>query len=81
MAGWMHGWREMSTDVAAGGEEEEVCAFVVSELNKRCSPLDLLATVGVFLDQEAEGFIVKLWRMLIFEQLKTQHPTLSKDGP
>lgn len=71
----------MSTCVAAGGEEEEVCAFVVSELNKRCSPLDLLATVGVFLDQEAEGFIVKLWRMLIFEQLKTQHPTLSKDGP
>ena len=55
-----------------GEEEETLGTFIDSKLRARCDPNDLLAELTVVLDEDAEPFMVKLWRMLIFSALKAK---------
>ncbi|XP_044541375.1 RNA-binding protein 25-like [Gracilinanus agilis] len=50
------------------GEEEAVLVdFVCSKVMAHSSPQSILDDVAIVLDEEAEGFIVKMWRLLIYE--------------
>ena len=63
-----------------GEEERTLINFIIAKISNRCEPTDLLSKLTFFcffmvthidelapvLDEEAEQFVIKLWRMLIF---------------
>ncbi|KAL8449610.1 hypothetical protein Emed_003042 [Eimeria media] len=56
-----------------GAEEElvqEVIDYILKRVEDRPNPKELLEELNRFLDEEAEGFLKHMWRLLIFEQLK-----------
>eukprot|EP00736_Rhodelphis_marinus_P011028 Rmarinus@m.12945 len=54
-----------------GAEEPDLSRFVVERLRTRSSAKDVLADLVEVFDKDAETFVVKLWRMLIYETLRT----------
>lgn len=53
------------------GEEETVLInFIVTKLSKKCNPEELLTELTPVLDVDAEPFVMKMWRMLVFSVLK-----------
>ncbi|OEH80015.1 hypothetical protein cyc_08602 [Cyclospora cayetanensis] len=58
-----------------GAEEslvQEVIDYILNRVAEKPNPKELLEELSRFLDDEAEGFLKHLWRLLIFEQLKVQ---------
>jgi RNA-binding protein 25 len=53
-----------------GEEVSTLTDHIVSQLHKRCDPNSLLSDLSLILDTEAESFVLKLWKMLIFSYLK-----------
>jgi len=56
-----------------GQEEAEFVNIILKRLANRESPQNILKRVEKLLDEDAEDFVMKLWRMLIFESLKLEH--------
>jgi len=55
-----------------GEEEKTLIDFIINKLSTRIAPDDLLHQLVLVLDEEAESFVIKMWRMLIFEILSAQ---------
>jgi RNA-binding protein 25 len=55
-----------------GEEEKTLTDFIMTKVAQHCSPTDLLGQLQLVLDEEAEVFVMKLWRLLIFELLRLQ---------
>jgi RNA-binding protein 25 len=55
-----------------GEEEATLTEFILSKLRAQCRPEELLKELAAVLDEDAEQFMVKMWRMLIFSYLKQQ---------
>ena len=53
-----------------GEEEVTLIAFIVAKLSSHCDPKELFGELEAVLDEDAEPFVIKLWRMLIFSVLK-----------
>uniref|UniRef100_A0A7S2XWQ2 PWI domain-containing protein n=1 Tax=Fibrocapsa japonica TaxID=94617 RepID=A0A7S2XWQ2_9STRA len=53
-----------------GEEERTLIDFIVSQLMERAHPQSILDELALVLDEDAEIFTVKLWRMLIFHELR-----------
>ncbi|KAK1938621.1 putative Splicing regulatory glutamine/lysine-rich protein 1 [Babesia divergens] len=57
------------------GDDESVACEVMDFLNgrllERPGPSEILSEVEQFLDEDSRGFVLELWRHLIFHQLKT----------
>ena len=60
----------MALQELLGMEEASLVDFVMSRLAERASPEALMGDVGAVLDEEAEAFCVKLYRMVIYETSK-----------
>jgi len=56
-----------------GEEEESLTQFIVTKLTSHCSPHELMEELNMVLDEDAEPFVMKLWRMLIYYSLKIQY--------
>jgi len=54
-----------------GEEEESLTMFIISKLQSRCSAEELIEELNMVLDADAEQFVMKLWKMLVFYSLKT----------
>jgi len=52
-----------------GEEEKTLIDFIISKICGHITPNELLEQLVMVLDEEAEIFVLKLWRMLIFEML------------
>ena len=63
-------WVSKKTVELLGEEEDAVVDFVIEKLRERVDASVLLEELAVFLDEEAESFVLKLWRMIIYETLK-----------
>eukprot|EP00592_Proboscia_alata_P026963 CAMPEP_0194444578 /NCGR_PEP_ID=MMETSP0176-20130528/127357_1 /TAXON_ID=216777 /ORGANISM="Proboscia alata, Strain PI-D3" /LENGTH=896 /DNA_ID=CAMNT_0039270993 /DNA_START=177 /DNA_END=2868 /DNA_ORIENTATION=+ len=51
-----------------GEEEDTMIDFVLDQiLDKRCTPAEILEEVGVVLDDDAETFVLELWKRLILQ--------------
>jgi len=50
-----------------GEEELTLTDFICSKVIARSSPKHILEDVSMVLDEEAEVFVVKMWRLLIYE--------------
>lgn len=50
-----------------GEEEPSLCGFICSKVLAKSAPENILQDVAIVLEEEAEVFVVKMWRLLIYE--------------
>ena len=50
-----------------GEEEETLVDFICSKVLSKCNAKRILEDVAMVLDEESEVFVVKMWRLLIYE--------------
>jgi len=50
-----------------GEENPGMVEFVLNKLTARIAPQALVTSLAAALDREAESFVQKLWRMVVFE--------------
>eukprot|EP01134_Creolimax_fragrantissima_P007048 CFRG7048T1 len=50
-----------------GEEEPSLTEFICDKVREKCAPAEILTDVSQVLDEEANIFVVKLWRLLVFE--------------
>lgn len=60
-------WVDKQITEFVGGPEPSLVQFICDKVAKRCKPAALLADVEGVLDEEAEMFVKKLWRRVIYE--------------
>lgn len=63
-------WISKKVTEFLGEEEPELVSFISSKLKLALKPSELVKELKEFLDEDAEGFIVKLWKLLVFEDLR-----------
>lgn len=61
-----------------GEEEDTLVEYIVSNTRKHTGAAEMLELLTTILDDEAEMFVMKLWRMLIFEVKKIETGLSSK---
>lgn len=54
------------------GEEPSFCRFIMEQLAGHVSAEAMLGALADVLDEDAEPFTLKLWQILIYEQLKLE---------
>jgi len=50
-----------------GDDEPELITFILTLIEKKDRPRKILDEIKTVLDKEAEGFVIKLWRLIIYE--------------
>jgi RNA-binding protein 25 len=55
-----------------GEEEATLIEFVLAKMSNHMSPQEILDQLAFVLEDEAEVFVIKLWRMLIFEMIRAE---------
>lgn len=55
------------------GKEPTFCSFIMEQLAGHVSAEGMLSALADVLDEDAEPFTLKLWQILIYEQLKLTH--------
>ena len=63
-------WVSKKTTELLGEEEVSMVEFIMSQLDEHAAPSKLLEELSAVLDEEANPFVFKLFRMVIFETLK-----------
>lgn len=68
----LRGWVDRKVAEYLGEAEASLTDFILSKLRQgnQCRPTELLDELEAVLDADAESFMLKLWRMLIFLALK-----------
>jgi len=69
----MRGWIDARIKEYLGEEEADLTNFAVGLLAHHIPPKDIIAEMEMVLVEDAEGFVVKMWRRLIFESLKIKY--------
>ena len=60
-------WINKKISEYIGDDEPELMEFICSKLANKTTAQSLLEDVKMVLDDEAQVFVVKLWRLLIYE--------------
>ena len=55
-----------------GDAEDVLIDFIIKKLAEHASPKDVLEELEQVLDDDAEIFVVKMWRFLVFEVLRSK---------
>lgn len=66
-------WVNRKTAEYIGEPEPSLTEFICGKVLTGASPKTILEDVQVVLDDEAEVFVVKLWRLLIYEIENKKH--------
>lgn len=74
----MRPWISKKITEFLGEEETTLVDFVVSKTKKHVAAAHMLELLESILDEEAEMFVLKMWRMLIFEIKKVETGLASK---
>jgi RNA-binding protein 25 len=56
-----------------GVEEQNLIDLIVRKVEKKCPPQEILDKCETFLEEIAEEFVVKMWKIIIFEILKVEN--------
>jgi len=70
LSGSVQRWVSKKVAELLGEEEPSLVEFVVEKVGEHLSAKDMVSELEPVLDNEAEQFVIKLWRMLIYETLK-----------
>ena len=54
-------------------EEPSLVEFIVEKVGEHVGAESMCEELQPVLDSEAEAFVIKLWRMLLYEILKLKH--------
>lgn len=65
-------WVKKKVTEYLGAEEQGMIEFIMRKVTAHEKPDRILAELEGFLDEEAENFTLKMWRMLIFEVLRVK---------
>eukprot|EP00930_Biecheleria_cincta_P056507 TRINITY_DN42612_c0_g1_i1.p1 TRINITY_DN42612_c0_g1~~TRINITY_DN42612_c0_g1_i1.p1 ORF type:complete len:774 (+),score=221.76 TRINITY_DN42612_c0_g1_i1:104-2425(+) len=65
-------WVKKKVTEYLGAEEQGMIEFIMRKVSAHEKPDKILAELEGFLDEEAENFTLKMWRMLIFEVLRVK---------
>jgi len=65
-------WVKKKVTEFLGNEEQGMIEFILKKVSAHTKPDTILAELEGFLDEEAENFTLKMWRMLIFEVLRVK---------
>jgi len=65
-------WVRKKVSEYLGTDEQTMIDFIIRKVSSRADPASILAELEGFLDEEAENFTLKMWRMLIFEVLRVK---------
>lgn len=65
-------WVKKKVTEYLGAEEHGMIEFIMRKVSSRTKPQSILEELEGFLDEEAENFTLKMWRMLIFEVLRVK---------
>jgi len=65
-------WVKKKVTEYLGAEEKGMIEFIMRKVSAHTEPATILAELEGFLDEEAENFTLKMWRMLIFEVLRVK---------
>jgi len=60
-------WIKKKLNEIIGEDEPTLIVFISDKLASECKPEQILSEIRVVLDEEAEVFVIKLWRLLIYE--------------
>lgn len=63
-------WVRKKVTEYLGAEEQGMIEFIMRKVSGHTPPATILAELEGFIDEEAENFTLKMWRMLIFEVLR-----------
>jgi len=55
-----------------GEEEKTLIDFIMGKIQTHITPSEILSQLSLVLDEEAEIFVVKMWRMLVFEMMSAK---------
>jgi len=69
----MRGWIDSRIKEYLGEEEADLTNFAVGLLTHHMPPKDIITEMEVVLVEDSEGFVVKMWRRMIFESLKIKY--------
>ena len=64
-----------------GEEEKTMIHFILQKLSEHKPPKVIHDQLSLVLEEEAEGFVIKLWRALIFEMLTFQQQQQKRKAP
>lgn len=67
LEGPLRSWISKKVSEYVGMEEKSLVNFVVDRIAKKCRPSDLVNELKAALENDAETFVMKVWRSLIFE--------------
>lgn len=60
-------WIKKKLNEIIGEDEPTLIVFISDKLASECKPEQILSEIRVVLDEEAEVFVIKLWRLLVYE--------------
>jgi RNA-binding protein 25 len=66
----LRGWVQKKTGELLGEEEASMVDFVMGHLKDQGTAKKMLTALSPVLDNEAEPFVTRLYRMLIYETMK-----------
>lgn len=68
----MRPWISKKIQEFLGEEETTLIDYIVSSTQEHVKASQMLERLQIILDEEAEMFVLKMWRMLIFEIKKVE---------
>uniref|UniRef100_A0A914YLI3 PWI domain-containing protein n=1 Tax=Panagrolaimus superbus TaxID=310955 RepID=A0A914YLI3_9BILA len=60
-------WIAKKIQIALGEQEPDLTTFICECVKKRSDPKKLVLDLSMVFDEEAESFITKMWRLIIYE--------------
>lgn len=60
-------WVSKKISSFLGEEETSLCDYICEQIGQQANPEKLLKDVAVIIDDDAEQFVIKMWRLLIYE--------------
>lgn len=63
-------WLERKIDLCMGGPQSDLVEYVLRRVNAASTADALVSDLSRYLDENAEGLVERMWRMLVFELMR-----------
>lgn len=70
----MQPWITKKVREYLGAEEATLVQFIATKLSTHSAPQDIRSELAPIFEEEANEFVLKMWRALIFEMLRVSAP-------
>ncbi|KAF1751767.1 hypothetical protein GCK72_018321 [Caenorhabditis remanei] len=60
-------WVAKKVNAFLGEDDQSLCDFICEQIGKQATPEEILKDIAMIIDEDAEQFVIKMWRLLIYE--------------